>query len=103
VRALAGPFVNDAVHRLHGYCSKRVAALMRQCLVQHEQPYFGQLVGLGVCARRLLKALADDRNGRNAAFFEFGCVVDTPRRAAASIADRGKHHIATREFRKHSR
>lgn len=72
---------------------------MGERVVQKKQTRLGKLVGLCVCAGWLLKSLADDCDRRNAALFEFGCIVDTPRRAAASNAETGNYDVAAlRDF-----
>ena len=82
------------LHRFGGFFTQRRVIIVGDRMRNHRKGEYWHTRYLGHGLRRLHEPIGNDRRGRDASFLCGHRIVQTARRAAASISDRGDHRIA---------
>lgn len=81
------------LHRFGGFFTQRRVIIVGDRVRNHRKGEYWhtRYLGHGLC--RLHEPISNDRRGRDASFLRRHRVVQTARRAAASISNRGNHRV----------
>ena len=85
-------------HRGFGFCAQNLIAVIRNGVGNHGKTVLGKPGYLSHDLCRLRKAVGDDRGGRHLNLLCRKGVVQTARRTAPSITDRGDHRVTARHL-----